>query len=132
MILDNNGYSNNNESYQGEGNNLYPNGSTQETKQTKGIFLLGLLGGVAISTLLTVFVYVGGRLVSIYSTKNMAPVSTEDAATEDAFDDTILIKMKTIRDVIDEYYSFINNYPDSKHAKEAATIFKIAEKHVKR
>lgn len=32
-------------------------------------------------------------------------------------------------DVIDEYYSFINSYPESKHVKEAATIFKIAEKH---
>ena len=102
--MDNNGYSNNNESYQGEGNNLHPNEPTQETKQTKGIFLLGLLGGVAISTLMTVFVYVGGRLAGIYSTKNMAPVSTEDAVTEDAFDDTILIKMKTIRDAIDQYY----------------------------
>ncbi len=33
-------------------------------------------------------------------------------------------------DVIDEYYSFINNYPDSKYLKEAETIFKIASKHV--
>lgn len=32
-------------------------------------------------------------------------------------------------DVIDEYYSFINNYPDSKHKKEADAIFKIASKH---
>lgn len=35
-------------------------------------------------------------------------------------------------DVVDEYYSFINNYPDSKHLKEAETIFKIAEKHTGR
>lgn len=33
------------------------------------------------------------------------------------------------RDVVDEYYSFINNYPDSKHKKEAETIFRIANKH---
>ncbi len=32
------------------------------------------------------------------------------------------------RDVIDEYYSFINN-PDSRHKKEAETIYKIASKH---
>lgn len=32
-------------------------------------------------------------------------------------------------DVIDEYYSFINNYPDSKHKKEADAIYKIASKH---
>ena len=35
-------------------------------------------------------------------------------------------------DVVDEYYSFINNYPDSKHRKEAETIFRIAEKHAER
>lgn len=33
------------------------------------------------------------------------------------------------RDVVDEYYSFSNNYPESKHLKEAETIYKIAEKH---
>ncbi len=33
------------------------------------------------------------------------------------------------RDVIDEYYSFINNSPDSRHKKEAETIYKIASKH---
>ncbi len=33
------------------------------------------------------------------------------------------------RDVIDEYYSFSNNYPDSKNMKEAETILKIAEKY---
>lgn len=32
-------------------------------------------------------------------------------------------------DVIDEYYSFINNYPETKNRKEAEVIFKIAEKH---
>lgn len=35
-------------------------------------------------------------------------------------------------DVVDEYYSFINNYPESKHLNEAKTIFKIAEKHASR
>lgn len=35
-------------------------------------------------------------------------------------------------DVVDEYYSFINNYPESKHAKEAETIFKVAQKHTGR
>lgn len=33
------------------------------------------------------------------------------------------------REVVDEYYSFINNYPDSKKRKEAENIFKIANKH---
>ncbi|MDE6006584.1 MAG: outer membrane protein assembly factor BamD [Muribaculaceae bacterium] len=35
-------------------------------------------------------------------------------------------------DVVDEYYSFINTYPESKHAKEAETIFKVAQKHAGR
>lgn len=32
------------------------------------------------------------------------------------------------RDVVDEYFSFINNYPDTRHRKEAETIYKIAAK----
>lgn len=35
-------------------------------------------------------------------------------------------------DVVDEYYSFANNYPESKHLKEAATILKIARSHTNR
>lgn len=35
------------------------------------------------------------------------------------------------RDVIDEYYSFKNNYPESRHSKEAETIFKISSRYVK-
>ena len=34
-------------------------------------------------------------------------------------------------DVIDEYYSFINSYPDSKNGKEARNIYEIARRHVK-
>ena len=39
-------------------------------------------------------------------------------------------KVDRFRTVIDEYYSFINDYPDSKMRKEADNIFKIANKHV--
>lgn len=35
------------------------------------------------------------------------------------------------REVIDEYYSFINNYPDSANLKEAENIYNIARRHVK-
>lgn len=34
------------------------------------------------------------------------------------------------RDVIDEYFSYTNNYPDSKNRKEADNIYEIARKHV--
>lgn len=33
------------------------------------------------------------------------------------------------RDVIDEYFSYTNNYPDTKNRKEADNIYEIAKKH---
>ena len=38
-------------------------------------------------------------------------------------------KAERFRDVIDEYYSFINNYPDSPRRQEADNIFKIAQRY---
>jgi outer membrane protein assembly factor BamD len=40
-------------------------------------------------------------------------------------------KSVRFREVIDEYYSFINNYPDSPNRSEAENIYKIASKYVK-
>ena len=40
-------------------------------------------------------------------------------------------KADRFRDVIDEYYSFVNNWPESENLKEAENIFKIAQKYVK-
>lgn len=40
-------------------------------------------------------------------------------------------KVDRFREVIDEYYSFINNYPDSPNREEAENIFAIARKYVK-
>ena len=40
-------------------------------------------------------------------------------------------KAERFRDVIDEYYGFINNYPDSPRRAEADNILKIARKYVK-
>ena len=39
-------------------------------------------------------------------------------------------KMERFRTVIDEYYAFINDYPDCEDRKEADNIFKIANKFV--
>ncbi|MBQ9821613.1 MAG: outer membrane protein assembly factor BamD [Muribaculaceae bacterium] len=39
-------------------------------------------------------------------------------------------KSERFRTVIDEYYTFINDYPDSEHRKEADNIFKVANKFV--
>ena len=40
-------------------------------------------------------------------------------------------KEDRFRIVIDEYYSFINDYPESESREEADNIFKIASKYVK-
>ena len=40
-------------------------------------------------------------------------------------------KEERFREVVDEYYSFINDYPDSKNRKEADNILKIASKYIK-
>lgn len=40
-------------------------------------------------------------------------------------------KADRFREVIDEYYSFIGNYPDSPNRAEADNIYKIASRHVK-
>lgn len=40
-------------------------------------------------------------------------------------------KADRFRDVVDEYYSFINNYPESPNREEADNIFKIAQRYVR-
>ncbi len=40
-------------------------------------------------------------------------------------------KSDRFRDVIDEYYSFTNNWPESRYRREADNILKIAQKYVK-
>ena len=40
-------------------------------------------------------------------------------------------KADRFRDVVDEYYSFTNNWPDSHYRREADNILKIAQKYVK-
>ncbi len=39
-------------------------------------------------------------------------------------------KADRFRDVIDEYYSFINNFPDGPNREEADNIFRIATRYV--
>ncbi len=52
------------------------------------------------------------------------------ARYREAVESVVEKKMDRFRTVIDEYYSFINDYPDSKMRKEADNIFKIANKYV--
>ena len=52
------------------------------------------------------------------------------ARYKEASESVVEKKLERFRTVIDEYYSFINDYPDSKMRKEADNIFKIANKYV--
>ena len=40
-------------------------------------------------------------------------------------------KAERFREVVDEYYSFINDYPESENRKEADNIYEIAKKYIK-
>lgn len=100
MILDNNGYSNNNEMNQGAENNLYANGTQQERHQTRVFFLIGLLVGVAVCALAVSGVYVGIVLRS----KSVRQTSAEGAVAESVVNDDSLLKLEAIEEVIDKYY----------------------------
>ena len=39
-------------------------------------------------------------------------------------------KQDRYQDVVDEYFSFINNYPESKNRGEADNIYNLARRHV--
>lgn len=39
-------------------------------------------------------------------------------------------RLERYRDVLDEYHSFVNNYPDSPHRSEAENIYRIASSYV--
>ena len=52
------------------------------------------------------------------------------ARFKEASESVVEKKLDRFRTVIDEYYSFINDYPESKMRKEADNIYKIANKHV--
>lgn len=50
------------------------------------------------------------------------------AKFQEAYQSVAEKKADRYREVVDEYYSFINDYPDSKYRSEADNIFKIADR----
>ena len=52
------------------------------------------------------------------------------AKFQQAYQSVIEKKADRYREVIDEYYSFINDYPESKYRSEADNIFKIANNYL--
>lgn len=103
--MDNYGYSNNNDINQGAGNDLNPyKKMQQESKQAKGNFLVGLLTGILLSTLLMCCVYVGIRFNDLWRAKRVKLTSAEGNVAESIVNDDSITKLEAIEDVIDEYY----------------------------
>lgn len=102
--MDNYGYSNNNEVNQGAPNNLYQKDAKQETYQTKGMFLVGLLSGVIISTLIASAIYVGAKLTDSFQPGIARPVSAEGEIADSVVNDDSIAKLESIEEVIEEYY----------------------------
>jgi len=104
MILDNYGYSSNNEMNQGAGNNLGMNGPKQESRQAKEMFLVGLLTGVIISALTASCIFIGIKFVNVVQLRKARPVSMEGTAAENVVNDDSIAKLEAIEEVIGEYY----------------------------
>lgn len=104
MILDNYGYSSNNEMNQRAGNNLEMNGPKQEPRQTKGMFLVGLLTGVIISAMAASCIFIGIKFVDVVQQRRAKPVSMEETVVENVVNDDSVAKLEAIEEVIGEYY----------------------------
>ena len=62
--------------------------------------------------------------------KEQLQMSVLKAKFQQAYQSVIENKADRYREVIDEYYSFINDYPESKYRSEADNIFKIANNYL--
>lgn len=103
--MDNYGYSSNdNEVHQEALNNLQPNESKQEQQQTKGIYLVGLLTGIIISSLIASGIYVGIRVADIFRTGKVRETSAHGTAAESVVNDDSISKLESIEKIIEEYY----------------------------
>lgn len=104
MIVDNYGYSSNNQMNQGAGNNLYPNEPQRESGQSKGMFLVGLLTGIVVSILAASCIFIGIRFSDILQRNKAKLASTERATAENVVNDDTMAKLEAIEEVIGEYY----------------------------
>lgn len=104
MILDNYGYSSNNEMNQEAGNNLGMNGPKQEPRQTKEMFLVGLLTGIIVSAMTASCIFIGIKFADVLQHRKAKPVSLEGTTAEKVVNDDSVAKLEAIEEVIGEYY----------------------------
>lgn len=69
-----------------------------------GVFLLGLLVGVIIMTLVGSCTYVGVRLYHLYDDRKAKTASTEGSSDDGILNDDSMEKLEALEEVIDEYY----------------------------
>lgn len=86
------------------GNNLEMNGPKQEPRQTKGMFLVGLLTGVIISAMAASCIFIGIKFVDVVQQRRAKPVSMEETVVENVVNDDSVAKLEAIEEVIGEYY----------------------------
>ncbi len=111
--MDNDGYSNN-KMNQGAANDLYPNSYEPEQEeekqyhkakqQTSGMFLLGILTGVAACALITSCIFVGWKAKDFFSAGHAKQTNAETKEPLEVVNEESLAKLEAIEDVIAEYY----------------------------
>lgn len=80
------------------------NGPKQEPRQTKEMFLVGLLTGVIISALTASCIFIGVKFADLMQHRRAKPVSMEETAAENVVNDDSMAKLEAIEEVIGEYY----------------------------
>lgn len=82
----------------------YPVPPTGGQNNKGGVFLLGLLVGVIIMTLVGSCAYVGTKLYQLAGDRAARPTSTDGVSAESVINDDTVKKLEALEEVIDEYY----------------------------
>lgn len=86
------------------GNNLGMNGPKQEPRQTKEMFLVGLLTGIIVSAMTASCIFIGIKFADVLQHRKAKPVSLEGTTAEKVVNDDSVAKLEAIEEVIGEYY----------------------------
>ena len=81
-----------------------PNPPTGGQNNKGGIFVLGLLVGIIIMTLVGTSAYVGTRLYQAASSKKVKTASADRIPTDSVINDETVEKLEALEEFIDEYY----------------------------
>ena len=80
------------------------NGPKQEPRQTKEMFLVGLLTGIIVSAMTASCIFIGIKFADVLQHRKAKPVSLEGTTAEKVVNDDSVAKLEAIEEVIGEYY----------------------------